>query len=114
MRTYGRTYDEYGNATWVEVTTDANGYNDAVYVTALIQCLKLNLGESPFWADWGIPARPSVMTQVFPDYWMALMQQRFASHFTSLTLTKLPSTTPTYQISVITQQGSSIEAVIAV
>ena len=31
---------------WKEVTTDANGYNDAVYVTALCQILQLQTGLS--------------------------------------------------------------------
>jgi hypothetical protein len=46
----------------VEVTTDANGYNDAVYLTTLSQVLKLNLGESPFYANYGIPQYQSVLT----------------------------------------------------
>ena len=45
MRCYGRTYNVDGTYTWSEITTDANGYNDAVYVTALAQVLQLQLGE---------------------------------------------------------------------
>ena len=43
MRTYGRVTNEDGTKTWVEVDTDANGYNDAVYVTTLAQCLQLSV-----------------------------------------------------------------------
>ncbi|OYV52004.1 MAG: hypothetical protein B7X10_00355 [Burkholderiales bacterium 21-58-4] len=95
--------------------TDANGYNDAVYVTALIQCLKLNLNESPFWANWGIPAQQSVVQQVFPDFYVALIQQRYAQYFASLTVTKVTSAiNPTYNIRVVTNQGAIIEASIPV
>ena len=115
LRTYGRVYSELGVPTWTEVTTDANGYNDYVYVTALIQCLKLNLGESPFWANYGIPALQSVLTQVYPDFYMAQTQQQFAQYFASLIITKenvvtLPgkAPTPTYKVSILTHQGAKM------
>jgi hypothetical protein len=103
MRVYGRIA-----GVWQIVTTDANGYNDNVNCTWLWQCLKLDQGESPFYSDWGIPARRSVMTQVFPDYYVNLMQQRFTQYFASLQIIKQQSTTPTYNITVITQQGSTL------
>jgi hypothetical protein len=114
LRVYGRTRDVLtGKKTWVVVTTDANGFNDEVYLTNLAQVLKLNLGESPFWADWGIPARQSVITQIDPDFYMALIQQRFALNFMSLTLQRMQDATdetgrpsPYYQISVITHWGA--------
>jgi hypothetical protein len=66
------------------VTTDANGFNDMVWLTTLAQCCKLNLGESPFFADWGIPAYASVVTQIHPTFYMTLMQQRFSGYFMNL------------------------------
>ena len=105
MRTYGRTYDSTGNPTWVEVQTDADGYNDYVYLTTLIQVLLLNRGESPFYANYGIPAQQSVVQQVFPDFYMAQTQQQFASYFASLTLAKLGGRTPHYKIVATTQSG---------
>jgi hypothetical protein len=49
MRIFGRTRDVLtGKKTWQEITTDVQGFNDMVMLTALAQCLKLNLGESPF------------------------------------------------------------------
>ena len=42
MRTYGQ--DESGK--WVTIATDANGFNDAVYLTTLVQNLKLAPQES--------------------------------------------------------------------
>ena len=103
MRVYGRL-----NGVWQVVTTDANGYNDNVNLTWLWQCLKLDQGESPFYADWGIPARRSIMQQVFPDFFVNLMQQRFSGYFAYLQMTRQQSPTPTYAITVITQQGSKL------
>lgn len=113
MRTYGRVYtgDTYK---WAEVDTDSGGSNDAVWLTTLIQCLKLNLGESPFYAQYGLPAVPSVLTQIFPDYYMAQTQTQFAPHFASLVLTKIPSRTPTYNINLVTHQGAKIGTQVAV
>lgn len=112
MRSYGRVTDEYGNKTWVEVQTDPNGFNDAVWLTTLAQVLKLNLGESPFYANYGIPARQSVLQQIAPDYYMAITQQQFAQYFASLILTKLVDLPPTYRINIVTNQGAVIEAII--
>lgn len=113
MRTYGRTTDESGKQVWTVVETDANGFNDYVMLTTLCQCLLLNLGESPFYAQFGIPAKPSVVQQVFPDYYMAQTQRQFSSFFSSLLLTKLPNDTPTYRINVTLQQGVQLEGTVA-
>jgi hypothetical protein len=116
MRTYGRTQDVLtGKKTWWIVTTDNNGFNDSVYLTALAQVLKLNLGESPFFSNYGIPAHQSVIMQVYPNYYMAVTQQQFAGFFASLILTPLPDAedsdgrpAPAYNISVLTNSGSRI------
>ncbi len=116
MRTYGRTRDVLtGAKTWWIVTTDANGYNDGVWLTTLAQVCKLNLGESPFFANYGIPAHPSVLTQVYPDFFMVRTQQQFAANFASLILTKQDDATddsgrpaPSYLINVLTNYGSRI------
>jgi len=114
MRTYGRTTDEFGNKTWVVVTTDANGFNDNVYLTTLAQVLKLNLGESPFFGNYGIPAHPSVVQQVFPDYYVQITQQQFAQYFASLIVSKASSPSPVYNINVITHYGAIPEIQIPV
>jgi hypothetical protein len=116
MRTYGRTRNVLtGAKTWWTVTTDSDGYNDSVYLTALAQVIKLNLGESPFFANYGIPAHPSVVLQIFPDFYMARTQQQFANFFASLILTKQPDAVdddgrpaPSYYIRVLTNYGSII------
>ena len=116
MRTYGRPVDPITGqrGPWVEVTTDVNGYNDAVYLTTLIQVLKLNLGESPFYGNFGIPAESSVVSQVAPDYYVNYTQQQFARFFASLIVFKRNafnsdgSYVPTYSVNVVTQLGSVI------
>lgn len=110
MRTYGRN----ANGAWVEVTTDANGNDDAIWLTTLAQALLLTPGESPFFANYGIPAQQSVVTQMFPDYYVAVMQSLFSQYFASLTITKESSTalqnppTPTYVVNVLTHSGASL------
>ncbi len=107
MRVYGRTWDELGNPTWVQVNTDANGFNDDVYLTALAQDLQLNLGESPFYAQNGIPAQQSVITQVYPDYYAMLAQAQYAQYFASLTILRVPqSNPPVYNVQAVTHQGA--------
>jgi hypothetical protein len=124
MRTYGRTQDVLtGKKKWWVVTTDQNGFNDAVYLTDLAQVVKLNLGESPFFADWGIPAHPSVVTQIYPDFYVIRIQQRFAPRFASCIITPLPvaqgsadsfateqdgAPAPRYYINVLTNYGAHI------
>lgn len=124
MRTYGRTQDVItGQKKWWVVVTDTAGFNDSVYLTDLAQVLKLNLGESPFFANYGIPAHESVMTQVFPTFFMLRTQQQFADFFASLILTPAPvdqgsadsfaagqdgAPAPRYYINVLTNYGSRI------
>jgi hypothetical protein len=117
MRTYGRVIDTASGAKfWVQVNPDSGGWNDSIYLTTLIQCCKLNWNESPFYANWGIAARQSVVSQVFPDYYMTLMQQRFSPYFLSLIINKMPvdnsnywaTVVPTYQLNVQFHTGAQI------
>lgn len=111
MRTYGRTTDEFGNKTWQVVTTDpATGLDDLVWVTTLIQCLKLAPGESPFYGNYGVPAQTSVITQILPDYYVALTQRQFASRFASLIVSRVNGAPePTYTVNVITHVGTPFQ-----
>ena len=111
MRVYGR---DQSTGVWTVVETTPEGQNDYVYITALVQCIKLNINESPFWADWGIPAQQSVIQQVFPDFYVALIQQRFAPFFARLQITKVPSSIPTYNVDVVTNQGVALNVSVAV
>jgi len=115
LRTYGRITNPDGSKTWQMVQTDANGNNDAVWITTLMQCLLLNLKESPFFTNYGIPAQASVLTQMFPDYYVNQLQSQFAQYFASLIIAKIPNlTTPSYGISIITNSGATISATIPV
>lgn len=104
MRTYGR--DESGN--WVTVTTDDNGYNDAVFLTTLVQNLKLAPQESPFFANHGIPAYGSVIQQILPTFYVNRLQQQFSPYFSSLQIALMDADPPVYNISAITNSGSKI------
>lgn len=104
MRTWGRINGGVNGVggTWVEVTTDANGDNSNVWLTTLCQTLLLNLGESPFWASYGIPAQQSIVTQVFPDFYAARTQSQFAQYFASLTIQRvLGSFPPVYNVRAV-------------
>lgn len=115
MRTWGRVYDPLTHEpTWVEVTTDAAGFDDYVWLTTLIQCFKLNLGESPFFANYGIPAKESVVQQVFPNFYATRAQSQFAKYFASLIITQVPAPDPKYRVNVVTQQGVKVAASIPV
>jgi hypothetical protein len=114
MRTYGRITNLDGSQTWVEVQSDSSGNFEYGYVTNLIQVLKLNLGESPFYANYGIPAWRSVVQQVFPDFYVNLVQQQFSPYFANLQISKVQSTTPTYNVNVILTNGTTIQTQVAV
>lgn len=110
MRTYGR--DSAGR--WVTVVTDAAGYDDAVWLTTLVQCLKLSPEESPFYAQYGIPAVASVVQQVLPTYYVSQLQSFFAQRFTSLQIALTQNDPPVYTISAITNSGAKIISEVAV
>lgn len=113
MRTYGRVTNEDGTKSWVVVTTDANGYDDSVWLTTLAQALKLNTGESPFYANYGIPQYQTIMTQVFPDYYTMLTQTQFAPYFASLVITRAQGQyPPVYNVTAVTEQGAILGATI--
>jgi hypothetical protein len=114
LRVYGRVGQVNGlGGTWVVVTTDANGFNDELMLTVLCQCLKLTLGEDPFWAQIGIPAQQSVITQIFPSLAVANIQTFFAPAFASLVITQASGPTPVYFVNAVTHSGSILTAVVA-
>ena len=114
MRTYGRIKKTDGSLKWIEIDSDANDNFEYGYATTLIQVLKLARGESPFFANYGIPAQRSVMQQVFPDFYVTLTQQQFTPFFASLQVSKLPSPMPTYDVNIVTTQGTKFQAQVAI
>lgn len=108
-RAWGRTYAEGGSYTWTPVVTDpVTGDNTAVRVTQLIQVLKMDRNESPFFANYGIPARLSVVQQIFPDVFVFQTQAQFSPFFASLIISPLASSTPTYLVNIVTFSGESL------
>lgn len=119
MRTWGRVMDFRGNVVpqngfnWIEVDTAPNGDDSQVWLTTLCQTIKLNLNEAPFNANLGIPAQQSVITQIFPDFYLTRIQKYFSQYFASLIVSKLPGPTPTYNITCTTFQGAVLTAQVA-
>lgn len=107
MRTWGRVA-----GVWTEVSTEDDGSNDAVYLTTLIQVLNLSPGESPFYANFGVPAVPSVLSQIFPDFYVNMTQQQFAAYFASLSIIRSDDDPPTYQVDIVTNTGAHISGVV--
>lgn len=108
MRTWGRITHEDGRQEWVAVETSPAGDNTSVWLTTLVQTLKLSLGESPFYAQYGIPAQQSIVQQIYPDYYVNIVQQQFAQYFASLTIKRVPGKggeQDTYRVDVITFEG---------
>lgn len=115
MRVWGRVGQVNGvGGTWTLVETDANGFNQNVYFTALIQGLRLGLGESPFYANVGIPAQQSVITGIPPDYYVMNMQTLYSPYFASLMITRLVSSSPLYRVSAVALNGAILEVEVAV
>ena len=114
LRVYGRVGQVNGlGGTWVVVTTDANGDNSNVMLTTLCQVLKLNLNEDPFFANYGIPAQQSVITQVFPTHYVTQTQTQFAPYFASLVITQAPGPTPVYFVKAVCHSGAILTATVA-
>ena len=115
MRTWGRTGQINGiGGTWTLVETDANGHNDQVYLTTLCQVLKLNLAESPFYSNYGIPAQQTVVTQVFPDFYAAQTQTQFAPYFAALSIVRVPySSPPVYKVQAVCHSGAILSETVA-
>ena len=120
MRVWGRIVNPDLSYTWTEVTTDANGYNDEVMLTAFCQVLQLQPNESPFYADYGVPSIHSVQSQTYPTNNVYLMQQRYAQNFVSLlvaptTLTEANgAVTPVYNVIATTHTGAILTATIPI
>lgn len=109
MRTWGRLPDADGALRWVKVETDSRGFNDAVWLTTLCQSIRLNVGESPFFANIGIPQQQTIVSQVWPDFYATQLQTLYASRFASLTIlrTQNAANEPTYKVNVVLQTGVS-------
>ena len=80
MRTYGRV-----GGVWQQIITNpVTGDNSLIWITTLLQNLLLNQGESPFYAQNGIPAQQAVNSQILPKIAIANIQKQFSPYFASL------------------------------
>jgi len=105
MRSYGRN----SLGVWVEIT-DPN----YVQLATLVQTLRLQQGESPFYANYGIPAKQSVMSQLAPDAAVNRTQAQYSQYFANLSVARVVSaTSPTYDIRAIFQNGTVIQSTLA-
>jgi hypothetical protein len=106
MRTYGV---DQSTGQWVEVLETSY-----IWLATLAQTLRLNQGESPFYANYGIPAQNSVYTQIPPDLAVNRTQTQYAPFFANLTVVKQQNTlNPTYNISAVFQNGTIISSTVA-
>jgi hypothetical protein len=116
MRSWGRVWDVNNNPTWVQVNTDAAGNNDLIYITTLCQVLRLQPGESPFYANYGIASLAAVQQIIPPDFYMTRTSQQFSQYFASLIISRAPGTqtsahrmlAPTYRVNIVTHSGAII------
>ena len=106
MRTYGV---DQATGQWVEVVETSY-----IWLATLAQTLRLNQGESPFYANYGIPAQNSVYTQIPPDLAVNRTQTQYAPFFANLTVVKQQNTlNPIYNISAVFQNGTIISSMVA-
>ena len=104
-----RTYGVNSSGQWIEILE--TGY---IYLATLAQTLRLNQGESPFYANYGIPAQNSVHTQIPPNLAVNRTQTQFAPYFASLTVLKQQNATnPTYNVNAVFQNGTIISSQVA-
>ncbi|CAB5282658.1 hypothetical protein IST455A_05828 [Burkholderia multivorans] len=82
--------DDDGAYYWEVVDTPDTGDASQFWITALTQNLQLVLGESPFNGNSGVPFFDAVDTQVPPDLYVQLIQQKYAPYFLTLTITRVP------------------------
>ncbi len=102
MRTYGRV-----NGVWQVVTTAADGDNSMVWLTTLAQVIKLQLGESPFFGNYGIDVYGSLSNQIPPDYYIQKTVNQFSQYFLSLTVSRTFSgNNPSYTIKALLPSGA--------
>ena len=105
MRTYGKN----ANGQWVEVLETSY-----IWLATLAQTLRLNENESPFYANYGIPAHDSIMTQIAPTIAINRTQSQYAPYFANLSVTKNElATQPTYNISAVFQDGTIFQSQVA-
>lgn len=106
MRVWTRQHQPDGTQQWKSVD------NKQASIAWLQNALLLQLGESHFWADWGLPVTQNIVTQIWPDYYVNLTQNRFSDYFASLRITHDSTSTednPVYQVAAIFPDGTTYQ-----
>lgn len=104
MRVWTRVMGSDGKRTWQPVD------NDQGNIAWLQNALLLQLGESPFWTDWGLPVSKTLVSQIWPDYYLNMTQQRFRDVFPTLQVTRQRvdgQSDPVYSIRAILSDGTA-------
>jgi len=77
MRTYGKK-----DGRWVVIDDE-----EQVWTTTLIQCLRLGLNESPFFANYGLPLQDITSNISLMFYHLENLKSKFRNRFKSIELT---------------------------
>ena len=105
MRTYGKN----ANGQWIEVLETSY-----IWLATLAQTLRLNEKESPFYANYGLPAHDSVMSQTAPTVAINRTQSQYAPYFANLSIVRdLNYDQPTYNVSAVFQNGTVFQSQVA-
>jgi len=107
MRIHGRLLNPDGTKTWVTLDTAKGDSIDTIYVLWLVQTLKLNTLESPYWPDWGVPIWQVMQNTFYPDSSIAKIQANFSQYFSYLSIARVPNPDPYYSVTVITKNGTT-------
>lgn len=106
-----RLFEQKWDLSQGEVVIVDAGY---IWLATLAQTLRLNTNESPFYSDYGIPAHTSVMTQIAPNVAILNIQQKFSQYFQSLSIyLQANAVQPTYNITAVFLNGTTIQTVVA-
>lgn len=85
-----------------------------MWVATLVQTLRLSENESPFYGNFGIPAQDSVRAQAAPDAAIARTQSQYSGRFASLSISAdQTATEPTYNVTVVLNDGTLLEETVA-
>ena len=120
MRVWGRQVNSDLSYTWVEVTTDSNGYNDEVMLTAFCQVLQLQPGESPFYSQYGVPSIQAVQSQLYPTASVYYMQKLYSPNFIALSVSPTSavdtnkSVYPVYNVVAVANSGAILTRTVAI
>ncbi|QCE32947.1 hypothetical protein FAI41_04685 [Acetobacteraceae bacterium] len=84
--------DQNGKRQWISVS------NNTAILTWLQQAVLLQLGESPFWVDWGLPVIGALTQGIYPDLYIQKTKERFQPYFLNININRTVPDTPEDQI----------------